>query len=264
MILAKLKKYFRYFYLLVIKYRFYNHFFSLIFQKLKNVLTFYSIIRKEFKESQVSKMICEKNYTNNTNFFNNYADRSINLNFFTKQKETFKQQNPNSYHLNGPANLDLLYFCSHLVFAKEILETGVADGWSSITFLIYLENIQNRGKLTSIDMPYLDRPGDYKCGKIIPREFKNQWLLLVKPDSLALKDLKKESKKYDLVHYDSDKSIKGRQESYPKLWELLNNDGILISDDISDNMSFFNFCKSIEKKPIVIKYKNKFQGIIFK
>ena len=62
MILVKLKKYFRYFYLLVIKYRFYNHFFSLIFQKLKNVLTFYSIIRKELKESQVSKTICEKNY----------------------------------------------------------------------------------------------------------------------------------------------------------------------------------------------------------
>ena len=82
MILVKLKKYFRYFYLLVIKYRFYNHFFSLIFQKLKNVLTFYSIIRKELKESQDSKIICEKNCINNTIFFNNYADRKINLNSF--------------------------------------------------------------------------------------------------------------------------------------------------------------------------------------
>ena len=89
MILIKFKKYFRYFYLLIIKYKFYNHFLSLIFQKLQNVLTFYSIIRKELKESQSSKIICEKNYINNTIFFNNYADRNINLNFFTKQKETF-------------------------------------------------------------------------------------------------------------------------------------------------------------------------------
>ena len=39
--------------------------------------------------------------------------------------------------------------------------------------------------------------------------------------------------------------------------------GIFISDDISDNMSF-NFCDDIGKKPSVVKFKNKFQGIILK
>ena len=64
--------------------------------------------------------------------------------------------------------------------------------------------------------------------------------------------------------YDSDKSIQGREKNYPKLWDMLNNGGIFISDDINDNMSFFKFCDVINKKPLVIKYKKKFQGIILK
>lgn len=84
------------------------------------------------------------------------------------------------------------------------------------------------------------------------------------PDSYALKKIKKLNIKFDLVHYDSDKSISGRMRSYPILWSLLNKNGILISDDIGDNMAFFNFCKSLKKKPDIIKYKNKFQGLIKK
>ena len=71
-------------------------------------------------------------------------------------------------------------------------------------------------------------------------------------------------KKYDFCHYDSDKSYQGRILAYGKIWRNLNNKGIFISDDISDNMAFFDFCRSKKKKPFIIKYKNKFLGLIIK
>ena len=86
----------------------------------------------------------------------------------------------------------------------------------------------------------------------------------MKPDNHGISQLLKSSSKFDLIHYDSDKSIYGRNKNYPKLWKMLNKGGIFISDDISDNMSFFNFCDDIGKKPSVVKFKNKFQGIILK
>ena len=68
-------------------------------------------------------------------------------------------------------------------------------------------------------------------------------------------DIKKERVLFDRL---------AQEKNYPKLWDMLNNGGIFISDDINDNMSFFKFCDVINKKPLVIKYKKKFQGIILK
>ena len=79
-----------------------------------------------------------------------------------------------------------------------------------------------------------------------------------------IKLLFKKVKQIDLAHYDSDKSYEGRLYGYKKLWDYLRPGGVLISDDIGDNMAFIYFCKLIERTPTIIKDKNKFQGIIFK
>ena len=49
-----------------------------------------------------------------------------------------------------------------------------------------------------------------------------------------------------------------------KIWNNLNKKGIFLSDDISDNMAFFDFCNLKKKNPFVIKYKKKFLGIIIR
>jgi predicted O-methyltransferase YrrM len=84
----------------------------------------------------------------------------------------------------------------------------------------------------------------------------------------SFKKNKSYKKKFNLVHYDSDKSYYGRKKSYETLWFLIKKNGILISDDISDNYAFINFVKQKKliknKSYFILKYKNKFIGIAIK
>ena len=68
----------------------------------------------------------------------------------------------------------------------------------------------------------------------------------------------------DLCHYDSDKSWWGRAYAFPILWKALKPGGILISDDIQDNMYFAEFVKSKSSPFAVTKSEDKFVGIIRK
>ena len=70
--------------------------------------------------------------------------------------------------------------------------------------------------------------------------------------------------KYDFCHYDSDKSYQGRMMIYSKIWERLNKNGVLLSDDISDNLAFFHFSEKKRKKPFVIQYNKKYLGLLIK
>ena len=67
-----------------------------------------------------------------------------------------------------------------------------------------------------------------------------------------------------LAHYDSDKSIRGREYGYELLWNGLRKGGILISDDIENNLSFSRFVESKESRFTVIKKDNKYIGIVIK
>ena len=258
-----MKKYFILSYLLLFRYKLYQHFFNLIFLNLKNIFTFYKIKKRESYENDKSKQKCLNNFLTNSQFYQNYSQKKINFESFEARLNLHKIKFSKSYDNKGPANLELLYFCSKLISAKQLLETGVADGWSTFAFLIHLDE-QKSGNLTSIDLPYLNSLNEYNCGVVVEENLRTYWNLISKPDNYGISQLLKSSSKFDLIHYDSDKSIYGRNKNYPKLWKMLNKGGIFISDDISDNMSFFNFCDDIGKKPSVVKFKNKFQGIILK
>ena len=76
--------------------------------------------------------------------------------------------------------------------------------------------------------------------------------------------LKIKKKKFDFIHYDSDKSYNGRKKNYNLIWEILNKNGCFVSDDISDNFAFYHFVTSKKLKYYVLDYNNKFIGIVFK
>ena len=61
--------------------------------------------------------------------------------------------------MGGAGDLDLLYSASKLSGAKNILETGVAYGWSSQAILRSLS--KRSGRLISVDMPML-KQDDYE------------------------------------------------------------------------------------------------------
>ena len=86
----------------------------------------------------------------------------------------------------------------------RILETGVANGWS--TYLFYLPYEKIIEKLTSIDLPYPYKNSQNYIGSAIPEILKKKWNLILGIDYDILKKLNNNKLKFDLVHYDSDKN----------------------------------------------------------
>lgn len=165
--------------------------------------------------------------------------------------------------MGGAGDINFLYYLTKLSGAKQIVETGVAYGWSSLAILLALSEIDN-GKLISGDLPYIGLNNDPYVGCVIPDFLKSKWKLIRQADRQALPVALSEFEKIDLCHYDSDKSYHGRWWAYPKLWEALNEGGFFVSDDINDNMAFVEFCQNVKREPIVVEFGGKYLGVIRK
>jgi predicted O-methyltransferase YrrM len=164
--------------------------------------------------------------------------------------------------LAGPGDTSLLYsLCAHLQ-VRRVLETGVAFGWSSLAILLALRNRPD-ALLVSTDMPYLWLKADDWVGAAVPEELRARWILHRLPDRQALLKALKLGP-FDLCHYDSDKSVRGRLWAYPRLWAALRPGGILVSDDIGDNLAWRAFCEKIEQRSLIVRRRRKHVGILVK
>lgn len=178
-------------------------------------------------------------------------------------KEAKNRANTVPVRMGGPANLDLLYLLAENSQAKKILETGVAFGWSSLALLLSLEK-RPGSMLISTDMPYPNRDNDEYVGCVVPERLQPYWTVLNYADRQAIPKALKIIGTPDMCHYDSDKNYFGRMWAYPKLWKPLRAGGFFISDDIGDNLAFFDFANEVKKDPIIIKTKNNFVGVLIK
>lgn len=165
--------------------------------------------------------------------------------------------------MGGSGAISVLYYLAEYIQAERVIETGVAHGWSSLALLLSLSKREG-SKLISTDMPYAKMGNEHYVGCVVPENFKSQWHLIRKPDISALPEALKIMPEFDLCHYDSDKSYRGKMWALPKLWKNLRDGGILISDDIGDNLAFLHFSQKIKKEPYVVKFKNQFVGVIIK
>jgi hypothetical protein len=52
--------------------------------------------------------------------------------------------------------------------------------------------------------------------------------------------------------------------TYPRLWDALRSDGLLISDDIGDNMGFAEFSRSVAVEPVIVYSNDRYIGILVK
>lgn len=190
-------------------------------------------------------------------------------------KEKFKTEitrgkeivNKCQVQMGGESNLDLLYYISYFQKPSVIVETGVAYGWSSLAFLLSIKD-NDKAILFSNDMPYQNRNNDKYVGCVVLNELKKKWILVNQPDRDALPKTILKVKAIDIAHYDSDKSYEGRIWGCSLLWKALKKGGCLIMDDIEDNMAFFDFCNTVNRKPYIIRspkdIPEKFTGVIFK
>lgn len=235
-------------------------FFSCIFFLKKKFVS--KIKFKENLSFKESKKICIDNFQQKKEIYlyfiklKKLKNYNIEKNFLKKVFISKKDK------LGGGSDTELLYNLILIFKPKNIIEFGVANGWSTIAILEACKK-NNFGNLTSIDMPYyFDNSKSMIANLLKGGKYKN-WRLIIEPQVNYFYSFSKK-KKYDFCHYDSDKSYQGRILAYGKIWKNLNYEGIFISDDISDNMAFFDFCRLKKKKPFIIKYKNKFLGLIIK
>ncbi len=181
--------------------------------------------------------------------------------------------------MGGGGNLELIYQLTQGIKATRVIETGVAYGWSSLAFLLSLQ--ERGGSLVSIDIanPPID---DKYIGSVLPRENANRidkskytgciipkklhkfWTLIQKLDRIGIYEALKILPEIDICYYNSDKTYEGRVFAYPKLWRSLRNKGIFISDDIGDNLAFKRFANKVGRKPIVVRYKKRYIGVLIK
>ena len=165
--------------------------------------------------------------------------------------------------LGGAGNLDLLYALARGSGARCIVETGVAYGWSSLALLLAIDGRDN-ARLYSVDLPYLTFQNDDWVGIAVPRTLLTRWRLFRMADREGLPWALRAAGRVDLAHYDSDKSPEGRAFGYRAIWRRLRPGGILVSDDIGDNLAFKRFAETVGRTPVIVSWSGKYQGILIR
>lgn len=161
----------------------------------------------------------------------------------------------------GPGALPLLYFVVRKTRPNFIIETGVASGWSSSSILAALRS-NNNGLLYSSELPYPNIKGSHEVvGLVVEDNLKTRWKLYLEGDEISLPIILSEVGNVDLFHYDSRKSIKGREFAWKLIKKSLSRNAILIFDDIQDNYHFKNLVESINCDYIIFEYMGKYLGV---
>jgi hypothetical protein len=168
--------------------------------------------------------------------------------------------------MGSGVNIDLLYTLAEAIACTRAVETGVAFGWSSFALL---ESVSRReGRLISTDMPYPLRDNDAFVGCVVPERLRGFWTLLRMPDRDGLPGALRRLQPLDLAHYDSDKSVEGRNWAYPRMWDALRPGGVFVSDDVQDNLAFRAFAETVGCAPVVAAIPErgdfKYSGILVK
>lgn len=164
--------------------------------------------------------------------------------------------------MGGAGALELIYYACEYSQAKNVVETGVAYGWSSFAALLSLE--KRNGTLYSSDMPYLSQDGDQYVGCIVPENLSKFWKLFRHADRESLPKIFKENGSFDVVHYDSDKSYEGRTWAYQELYQHLRKGGVFLSDDIGDNSAYQDFCEQHQIDTTIVEFEGKYVGVFVK
>lgn len=164
--------------------------------------------------------------------------------------------------MGGAGALDLIYYLTEFTQAKNVLETGVAYGWSSLAALLSLQ--ARNGTLYSSDMPYLGKDNDRYVGCVVSEKLQKKWKLFRFADKESLPKIFNEQNSFEFIHYDSDKSYNGRMWAYTVLWEKVAKNGVFMSDDIGDNAAFMDFCIQEKLEPIIVGFDGKFAGFVVK
>ena len=180
------------------------------------------------------------------------------------EKEARQKLSKLNISLGGGGNFILLYFFIRKFKLVNIVETGVAAGWSSLAILRALEKNGN-GHLYSSDFPYfrLNNPEKH-IGIMVPNSLKNNWYLEILGDEKNIKKFKQTINYVDIVIYDSDKRYIGKYNFFKSINNLIKEDSIIVIDDIHNDSFFIEYIKEKNYKNwfIVESKRNHIVGVI--
>ena len=234
---------------------------------------FFSIIKKIFKRLEVDTSVEAKKWAKlNTKQTTEDFCKSIDSLLYDEvksdtsfiEKEAKEKLSKLNVFFGGRGNYILVYFLIRKFKLLNIVETGVAAGWTSLAILRALKK-NGKGNLYSSDFPYFRLPDPEKfIGILVPKHYKENWCLYIKGDENNIKEIKKKIKSVDLVHYDSDKTYNGRQNFIKMISNLVHNQTFLIMDDLHNDSFFLDYVnkhKQLNWK--ILNVNNYFIGLIY-
>jgi hypothetical protein len=138
----------------------------------------------------------------------------------------------------------ILYVIIRIIKARNVIETGVANGVSSCFILQALED-NGGGKLYSIDIPALITKPDGKCGWLIPGYLKHRWTLILGRTAKKLVPLLRslDHKKIDFFISDSAHYYQNEIFEFTTAWEFMEK-GIIGCDEINNCTALPDFAKN--------------------
>ena len=168
------------------------------------------------------------------------------------------------YDLGGGGSVETVYFLTRLTKPINIIETGVAAGFTSYAFLEAIKK-NKIGNLYSSDFPYfrIKEPEKF-IGVVIPEQLKKNWNLYIKGDEYNINEIQKKIKSVDLIHYDSDKTYYGRKKFMNIISKMMHDETIIIMDDLHDNTFFLDYVnKNDHLNWKILEVKKGYIGLIY-
>jgi predicted O-methyltransferase YrrM len=158
--------------------------------------------------------------------------------------------------IGGPISTDLrllLYLLVRFLRPEVVVETGVANGFSS-SFILKALDQNAEGILHSIDLHYREGlmvPLGKELGWVIPNEIRYRWSLHLGESTKVLPKLLSELGSIDIFFHDSRHTYKTMMSEYEIAWPYLKNGGLLVSDDATSNDAFLDFADLHGQTPLV-------------
>jgi predicted O-methyltransferase YrrM len=199
-------------------------------------------------------------------FFQEAALAKIDTEVSGSQK-TLKTKAPFSLKHNG--DIELARFCyamSRALSPSVILETGVAYGVTS-AYLLQAIEVNQRGKLWSVDLPPLGRHAEDYVGFLIPKSLRSNWNLRRGTARRLFPKLLPLVGQIDLFVQDSLHTYRTITDEIRMVWPFLRSGGVVIADDISTNRAFADFANRVNHSGYVViqeVHKDSMFGILVK
>lgn len=135
-----------------------------------------------------------------------------------------------------------------------VLETGVADGFSSFAILSALQ-ANGEGHLHSVDIRD-------DVGTLVPRQLRGRWTIHINNQGLerGMKEIVASLPGIDFYYHDSGHSYLWQAFEYATVRAKMTGGGVFLSDDVDSSYAFIDHCKANDQRPALMHEGRKVIG----